>query len=294
MKRKNDLSAPAIRDPLAVRKTVARLCALAAGINVLLFFVKLYVGLSSNSIAIFSDAVNNLTDSLSGVLAAAMIYADAASRRTGGPRNAAKSGRTEQLLSFILAVAVAAAGAVFAYNSAERMMYPTPVWFLTSHFYVIALTVPVKLGMFFFFRKKEKETGSSVIRMLKTDSLLDFGVTGAALLSFTLTRYLEFAVDAAAGMAVGAVIIVQAVAMIRKSVRELTGSAGRAVCEKVEAFLETHGDVFDGRYFFSTGEGGEVSLFLFAKSEKAAQAAVAASLLEEEINTPVLTTSDGR
>lgn len=44
-------------------------CAAAFALNVALFSVKLYVGLCANSISIYSDAVNNMFDSLSGLAA---------------------------------------------------------------------------------------------------------------------------------------------------------------------------------------------------------------------------------
>ena len=41
-----------------------RICVVAVGaaVNILLFFVKLYIGLSTNSVAIYADSLNSLTD----------------------------------------------------------------------------------------------------------------------------------------------------------------------------------------------------------------------------------------
>ena len=59
-------------------------CAAAFALNVALFSVKLYVGLCANSISIYSDAVNNMFDSLSGLAAficfAALLRARARAR----------------------------------------------------------------------------------------------------------------------------------------------------------------------------------------------------------------------
>ena len=46
-------------------KAVVRICLFAFFLNFILFAVKLYVGLSSNIISIYSDGINNLFDSLS-------------------------------------------------------------------------------------------------------------------------------------------------------------------------------------------------------------------------------------
>ena len=50
------------------RNSLLVVCAIAFSVNLLLFFIKLYIGLRSNSISIYSDAVNNLFDSLSGLV----------------------------------------------------------------------------------------------------------------------------------------------------------------------------------------------------------------------------------
>ena len=60
-------------------------CAAAFALNVALFSVKLYVGLCANSISIYSDAVNNMFDSLSG-LAAFICFAALLSSSSEGTR----------------------------------------------------------------------------------------------------------------------------------------------------------------------------------------------------------------
>lgn len=130
-------------------KTVVKVCFAAFFVNLILFFVKLYISLSSNSISIFSDGINNLADSMSCVLSAVFILAAV---------NISKKepdftiGKAEQLLSFVLSVAVFAVGVGFAYSSAERLMYPTSIWFTSVYFALILVTVLVKTAMFVFLR----------------------------------------------------------------------------------------------------------------------------------------------
>ena len=54
---------------------VCKICLFAFSANLLLFGVKLYVGLAANSITVFSDAVNNLFDALSGGVSFAGLFA---------------------------------------------------------------------------------------------------------------------------------------------------------------------------------------------------------------------------
>ena len=186
--------------------------------NLVLFGVKLDVGLTVNSICIWSDAVNNLFDALSCLLSVVCMAAAQAAGRGGAKRVEMK---TEHLLSFVLSVIVAAVGVSFAYSSLERFIYPTPVWFSMKYFFIVLATALAKLGMFFFYRHFALRTGSVVLQVVKTDSLLDFFVTLCTLLSFTLTQVVSFAVDAAVGLVISALILVQAVRLLVKSVRVL-------------------------------------------------------------------------
>lgn len=201
-------------------KRVCFVCSFGVFCNLVLFLIKLYVSLSSNSISIFSDGINNLTDSVSCLLA---VICMACALNLSGKGKGALIGKTEQILSFVLAVAVGVVGASFAYSSLERFMYPTPVWFAVRYFALIAATAAVKLLMFFFYRFEAKKTGSPVIKVMAVDSITDFFVTLVTLVTFTMTNFTKFTVDAAAGLFISIIIIVQAVKLIKKSLCALMG-----------------------------------------------------------------------
>lgn len=203
-----------------VKKNRTLLIVLAIGIacNLLLFFTKLYIGLSVNSVCIWSDAVNNLADSLSCVLSLSFL---AVTMRVSRDRLPFVADKAQQLLSFVLAIIVMIVGLSFAYSSLERFMYPTPIWFQMKYFFVLLATALVKLAMFFFYRAFAKRTRSGVLRVLQQDSVLDFFITLTTLLSFVLTQYVDFAVDAVFGLVISILICVNAANMIRTAVTAL-------------------------------------------------------------------------
>ena len=94
--------------------------------NFLLFTAKLYVGLSSDCISVYSDGVNNFFDSLTGILSFALLFSLA--KKTDAV-TVYRIKKTEQLLSFVISATVAFSAFYFAYNSLERFTYPTPVTF---------------------------------------------------------------------------------------------------------------------------------------------------------------------
>ena len=234
-------------------------------VNFVLFGVKLYIGLSVNSICIWSDAINNLADALSCLVS---LGFSAWSLRLGKTAQGDLPDKSEQLLAFLLSGVVAFVGVSFAYSSLERLIYPTPVWFSTKYFLLVLLTVFVKLFLFFFYRRYAASTGSRVLRVLQADSLLDCVITTATLLSFTLTRWLSFSIDAVFGIVISAVLFVGAAKLLVTHLRALlnvvdadtrlavetaiSGCKALAKCEKIQYYI---------------GRGDETTAFVFGSFE---------------------------
>ena len=82
-------------------RPVTRVCAAVFTVNFLLFGVKLYIGLASNAISIFSDAINNLFDALSCLLAVGGIRLAVSAKSRAYPDGL---GRAEDLAGFLMAV----------------------------------------------------------------------------------------------------------------------------------------------------------------------------------------------
>lgn len=212
-------------------------CAAAFALNVALFSVKLYVGLSANSISIYSDAVNNMFDSLSG-LAAFICFAALLSSTSEAARAIIK--KSEQFFSFVMSVIILLTGLYFAYNSLERLFYPTPISYLTHYLVLLMITVVVKLIMFFAYRGVYRVTSSPIIKVMAADSILDFFITLATVMSLTVSQYAEFAVDAVFGIVISIALIISALKLAKKSgavMLDFVGSEKREETEEIFSSL---------------------------------------------------------
>ena len=208
--------------------------AFALTVNLVLFAVKLYIGLSVNSISIYSDGINNLFDSLSGGLALGCLLflgTDKTLLSKALVRNC------ENLLSFIMSIIVGIAGFSFAYSSLERLMYPTPVWYREKYLYILIATALVKLLMHFVFRALGKKTPSPVIRVMAFDSLLDFFVTSVTVMTLLASKQGSYSFDAFCGIGISIVLFVSAVKMIISSTAKLIGYVSKAKREALENIL---------------------------------------------------------
>ncbi len=186
----------------------------------LLFAIKLYVGLSSNSISIYSDGINNLFDSLAGIISFVFLSLALRSKDVFSSHRAEK---TEQLLNFIICIILSFSGFYFAYNSLERLFYPTPVWYRTTYLYLLCLTLGMKLILFVFLKASAKKLDSDILKAISADSITDFFITLFTVMTLVLSSRVNFAVDAYCGFAISLIIIVQAFRMIASAVRKLLG-----------------------------------------------------------------------
>ena len=257
------------------------LLVLAVGVvcNLILFFTKLYIGLSANSVCIWSDAVNNLADALSCGISVSFL---AVALRVSRNRLPFVAEKAQQLLSLLLALIVLFVGVSFAYSSLERFLYPTPVWFQMKFFYCLLATALAKLGMFFFYRAFARKIGSGVLRVMQNDSILDFFVTLTTLISFVLTRHVDFAVDAVFGLLISVLICVNAGKMIKDAVTSLLNIVPKAKREQLHALLLESGlleEVPEIRY--DIDENGGITATVSGPFAPGAEADARAALAEK-------------
>lgn len=171
--------------------------------NFILFFVKLYISVSTNSLSIYCDAINNLSDTLFCIVAFAgfIIVLKLDERR---------SKRVQSLASFLIAVALTAVGVYFAYSGVERLMYPMSVSYSKKYAMLVALTIAVKIFMGIVYTIINKKQASPVFKALIIDSFLDSAITFAALIGFRLTTKINYAVDGVFSVIIGIIVAVSA------------------------------------------------------------------------------------
>lgn len=209
-------------------------------INLCLFLVKLYIGLSCNSLSIYLDSLNNALDSLVciGVAVGFVLM-----QKIPSKKYPFGFGRIESLVNFLISIIIFITGISFAYVSLERLMYPESIFFSVKYAFVIAFTAAVKLFMLFFYKKQFSKTGSVVIKSLSLDSILDFFVTLCTLLSFTLSEKVGYSVDGVTGIVISAILIAEGVKSVIASSAELLGKRNSEICDKAEKIISSDADI---------------------------------------------------
>ncbi len=203
-------------------------------VNFVLFSVKLYVGLAVSSLSIYTDAMNNLLDCVTGLVALAGFVILSKSKNNKYPFG---FGRAEDMVSFVMSALIIVAGCSFAYSSLERIFYPTPVAYSMKYVYLICITAAVKLVLAFYLKKQTAVTQSDIIKSMYLDSLLDFFITVSVILSFTLSVYTGITTDGIVGFVISIMITVNGVKLLIPSVINLMGRRKDKICNEAKDFL---------------------------------------------------------
>lgn len=183
-------------------------------VNFVLFLVKLYIGISSNSLSIYCDAVNNLGDTFACIIALAGFVLIKKLNET-------RSLRTQSLFTFVISLIIAVTGAYFAYNGLERTLYPLPISYSDKYAAVITATIFVKIVMGVVYITLNKKQPSAVLKALILDSFLDCFVTLSALMGLFLITRINYAADGIFAIVTGTIITVSAVRNIIKESKYL-------------------------------------------------------------------------
>jgi len=190
--------------------------------NVILFLTKLLAGLFTNSIAIISDAFNNLSDSGSSIIA---LFGSNLSNKPPDREHPYGHGRFEYVTSLIVAFLIFAVGFELADSSIRKIWNPEPVDRSLLSVAILLISILVKMGMYFFNIYIAKLIGSSINLALAKDSMNDVLATGAVLLGLLVSTRVDWPVDGILGFLISLLIMYTGFSTARDAVNLLLGAS---------------------------------------------------------------------
>lgn len=188
--------------------------------NVLLFSVKLAIGLILSSLAVTADAFNNLSDAASSIISFVGV------KMSGKPADAEHPfghGRIEYIAALIVSFLVIEVGFTFFKSSISKIMHPEEITFDPVPFIILILSILVKLWMAFFNNKLGKRIDSKVMLATAADSLGDVITTSATVISIVICHFTSINVDAIAGLIVSGIVIWSGVSIAKDTLEPLIG-----------------------------------------------------------------------
>ena len=212
-----DTSSPAVRTRCGnLAGTVGIVC------NVLLCAGKFLAGFLSGSLAISADAVNNLSDASSSVIA---LLGFRIAAKPADDEHPYGHGRTEYLAGLAVSVMILLIGLELVKTSVGKIMAPEPIQAGLVPLAVLVVSILVKLWMAAFNRQVGKQIGSSVLEATAADSRNDVIATSAVLVATLAQMIFGWQLDGWIGLAVAAFILYSGWGLVKEAIAPLLGQA---------------------------------------------------------------------
>lgn len=190
--------------------------------NLLLFIIKITVGLLFNSIAITADAVNNLSDSGSSLITLLGF------KLSGKPADADHPyghQRMEYISGLGVSFVILFLGLQLIESAFQKILYPELPQFSMVSVIVLVVAIIIKFWQFLFYRKIGKTIDSMTLMATAIDSRNDILATASVLAATMITYLTGFDLDGYMGLVVAVFIIISGINLVRETVSPLLGAA---------------------------------------------------------------------
>ena len=199
--------------------------------NIVLFLMKLSIGVMFNSISIMADAFNNLTDSASSLLTMVGF------KMAGKPADKEHPfghARFEYITGLAVSFTIIVLGLQLVKTSFGKILHPEPIEFSMILAAVLLAAIGIKLWQSRFNRSIGRRIHSAALIATAADSRNDVIATSAVLASAVVSRWSGLQLDGYMGLAVALFIIYSGINLVKETSNPLLGTVpDKELVEKV-------------------------------------------------------------
>ena len=191
--------------------------------NLFLFALKITTGFLMSSIAIISDAFNNLSDSGTSVVS---IVGAKLSAQKPDKEHPFGHGRYEYIFSLVVSFIIILVGFELLKSSVQKIIHPQEIRLATVPMILLCISVPVKLWMYSYNKYLGNLTGSSMLAAASRDSINDAISTSAVILCAIVGKWVKFPpLDGIVGTVVSVIIMYSGFKITLDTIGVLLGAA---------------------------------------------------------------------
>ena len=206
--------------------------------NILLFCVKLAIGLFSHSISVMADAFNNLSDAASSIIGFVGVKM---AEKPADEEHPFGHGRIEYISAFIVAFLVIQVGFSLFKTSIGKIREPEPMSFHGITIVILLISIGVKLWMGLFNSRLGRRIDSKVMMATAADSLGDVTTTAATIVSLLVFGIWGANLDGIIGLIVSVVVMFAGYNIAKDTLAPLIGEAiDPEVYKKISRFVESY------------------------------------------------------
>lgn len=189
-------------------------------VNILLSVSKILTGILFNSISVFADGINNLSDAASSVIT---LLGFKISGKPADKDHPFGHARMEYLTGLILGIVVLLVGIELIKSSYNKIINPENTVFSIEMIIVLIVSIFIKLWLSLFYNKLGSKISSATIKAASTDSRNDVISTTVVLLSLFVSKVTSFEIDGYAGILVAVFVLYSGVEILKDILNPLLG-----------------------------------------------------------------------
>ena len=209
--------------------------------NLLLFAMKLLVGILAGSVSITADALNNLSDASGSIVT---LIGFRVAGKPADEQHPYGHARAEYLSALGVAGLIFFIGFELVKSSAQKILHPEPVELSVLTAAILLVSIGIKLWMALFNRALGKYISSSALMATSADSRNDCVATSAVLAAALVEQFLGLRVDGWFGLGVAVFILWSGWNLARDTVSTLLGeSADPSLREKIAEHITSQPQV---------------------------------------------------
>ncbi|MBP8967833.1 MAG: cation transporter [Lachnospiraceae bacterium] len=201
-------------------KTIVRTSIIGIAANLLLAAFKAVIGFASGSVAIITDAVNNVTDGLSSVIT--IIGAKYAGKKPD-KEHPLGHGRAEYISAAVISVLVLYAGVTSLVESVKKIITPGEISYDYIQIGILIAAVFVKVFLGTYFTHIGKKVNSDSLVDSGKDAIGDVFISSAAIVAAIIYLIKGFSIEGYVGVLIGAFIIKAGFGMLMHTMDDIIG-----------------------------------------------------------------------
>lgn len=202
-------------------KTVIRTSVISIIGNIILAGFKAAVGLIANSVAIISDAINNLSDALSSIIT---IIGTKLAGKSPDKKHPYGYGRIEYLTSLVISAIVLYAGITSLVESIKKIIIPEVSEYNKTTLIILIAGIIVKFAMGIYVKKKGKDVNSDSLVASGSDAFNDAILSISVLASAIIYMISHVSLEAYVGAILSVIILKSGFELIKESVDNMIGN----------------------------------------------------------------------
>lgn len=188
--------------------------------NLLLFLIKLIIGLLTNSITILADAFNNLSDFGSCIVT---ILGFKLANKPADKEHPYGHARYEYITGIIVSLLMLVMGVIFLKTSIGKIISPEEVKISFATYLVLIIAVLGKVLQMVVYSDFARSINSSTIKASAIDARNDIISTLAVLAATIIMGIFKINIDAYTGIIVSIFIIISSIKSLKDTINPLLG-----------------------------------------------------------------------